>query len=63
MNTNRTVSCKVNTFSIKGWKVIVLNSDEVPNNPILLKRPSDNKKVNINYESRKAGKLKAEVVL
>jgi hypothetical protein len=43
-------TCNVNSFKIKGWRVIVINSGQDPAKPLLCRRLSDNKEMNIGYD-------------
>lgn len=42
-------TCTVKKFTVKGWKVIVINSGEDINKPLLCRRPCDGKEMHIGY--------------
>ena len=40
----------VNSFEIKGWKIIVINAGTTPGKPLLCKRYGDNKEQFLNFQ-------------
>lgn len=44
-------TCEVNSFKVKGWKVVVINAGADPAKPLLCKRLFDNKEMYIGYDA------------